>query len=280
MRKITTDQRMLENLVVEYEKLADPRLPACSRKAGQLLETCCTIMDMKGVSLWKAQEVYGYLQRASAISQNYYPERLGKLYVINAPWGFSGVFSVVKRFLDPVTVNKIHVLGGGYKTELLGQVPAENLPAEVGGSCHCEGGCQFSDQGPCKCRHDIGAGRILTRKLQGRTRNTPRPRHGRRKRARTMLSPRLRATRAKAYPLALLKSPRALLHSPLVRRHSQRRVIQVVRQLQCLSDGRERLRHRRRLEEVRRAKLMTCTAMLPVTPYLNPRVVNELRVME
>ena len=41
------------------------------------------------------------------MSQNYYPERLGKLYIINAPWGFGGIFSVVKRFLDPVTVAKI-----------------------------------------------------------------------------------------------------------------------------------------------------------------------------
>jgi CRAL/TRIO domain len=150
MQAITTDERMLENLVVEYEKLADPRLPACSRKTGFLLETCCTIMDAKGVSLTSAPSVYGYLQRASAISQNYYPERLGKLYIINAPWGFSSVFAVVKRFLDPVTVAKIHVLGTGYQRELLSQVPAENLPRQVGGECECEGGCMFSDLGPWK----------------------------------------------------------------------------------------------------------------------------------
>lgn len=146
--KITTQDRMLQNLVVEYEKVADPRLPACSRKSGHLLETCCTIMDLKGVGISKASSVYGYVQAASAISQNYYPERMGKLYIINAPWGFSGIFSVIKRFLDPVTVNKIHVLGSGYEKELLAQVPKENLPKQFGGSCECEGGCEFSDQGP------------------------------------------------------------------------------------------------------------------------------------
>ncbi|KAF2400126.1 putative phosphatidylinositol transporter [Trichodelitschia bisporula] len=148
MNKITTDERMLQNLVCEYEKLADPRLPACSRKVGSLLETCCTIMDAKGVSIGSVPSVYGYLQRASAISQNYYPERLGKMYLINAPWGFSTVFSVIKRFLDPVTVAKIHVLGSGYEKELLAQVPKENLPKSLGGSCECAGGCMFSDQGP------------------------------------------------------------------------------------------------------------------------------------
>lgn len=148
MYKITTAERMLQNLVVEYEKLADPRLPACSRKSGQLLETCCTIMDLKGVGISRVSSVYGYVKQASAISQNYYPERLGKLYLINAPWGFSSVFSVVKGFLDPVTVSKIHVLGSGYQSELLGQVPKENLPKIFGGSCECKGGCALSDEGP------------------------------------------------------------------------------------------------------------------------------------
>ena len=150
MQKITSDERMLQNLVVEYEKMADPRLPACSRKSGHLLETSCTIMDLKGVGLGKAPSVYGFLQRASGISQNYYPERLGKMYLINAPWGFAGVFSVVKRFLDPVTVAKIHVLGGSYQKELLAQIPKESLPTQFGGSCSCPGGCEFSDDGPCK----------------------------------------------------------------------------------------------------------------------------------
>jgi CRAL/TRIO domain len=148
MYKITTADRMLRNLVTEYEKLADPRLPACARKAGKLLETCCTIMDLKGVGLSKASSVYGYVKSASAISQNYYPERLGRLYIINAPWGFSSVFNFVKGFLDPVTVEKIHVLGGGYQSELLGQVPKENLPKQFGGTCECQGGCALSDAGP------------------------------------------------------------------------------------------------------------------------------------
>lgn len=148
MYKITTGERMLQNLVCEYEKLADPRLPACSRKSGKLLETCCTIMDLKGVGITNVPSVYGYVRQASAISQNYYPERLGKLYLINAPWGFSSVFSVVKGFLDPVTVNKIHVLGSGYKKELLEQVSPENLPVQFGGTCQCSGGCELSDMGP------------------------------------------------------------------------------------------------------------------------------------
>jgi hypothetical protein len=148
MYKITTAERMLTNLAVEYERLTDPRLPACSRKAGHLLETCCTIMDLKGVTLTKVPQVYSYVRQASAISQNYYPERLGKLFLINAPWGFSTVWSVVKGWLDPVTVAKIHILGSGYQSELFKHVSPESLPTAFGGSCECEGGCENSDFGP------------------------------------------------------------------------------------------------------------------------------------
>ena len=57
--------------------MADNTQPACSRKAGKLIETSCTIMDLHGVGLRSATQVYGYLQEASKIGQNYYPERMG-----------------------------------------------------------------------------------------------------------------------------------------------------------------------------------------------------------
>ncbi|KAH7362064.1 CRAL-TRIO domain-containing protein [Plectosphaerella cucumerina] len=149
MRTITTDQRMLDNLAVEYEKCADSRLPACSKEAGHLVETFCTIMDLKNVSFGNAPAAIEYVKMASKISQNYYPERLGKLYIINASWAFTSIWYGIKGWLDPVTVKKIHILGGSYQKELLAQIPAENLPVEFGGKCQCEGaGCAKSDAGP------------------------------------------------------------------------------------------------------------------------------------
>ncbi|KAJ5379635.1 hypothetical protein N7509_012754 [Penicillium cosmopolitanum] len=57
-------------------------------------------MKLKGIGVTSIPSVYGYMRQASEVSQNYYPERLGKLYPVNAPWGFSSVFSVIKVFLD------------------------------------------------------------------------------------------------------------------------------------------------------------------------------------
>jgi len=142
-----TNDKMLLNLAVEYEKMADPRLPACSRKAGHFLETSCTVIDVANVKLSRT-EIMPYFSQSSEMSSDNYPERLGKLFVINTTRLQRGLWWILSNLLDPVTVSKIQVLGYDYKDTLLKHIPAENLPAMFGGSCQCEGGCELSDAGP------------------------------------------------------------------------------------------------------------------------------------
>ena len=85
---------------------------------------------------------------AARIGQDRYPEIMGKFYIINAPWTFSAIWSMIKVWLDEVTVNKIDIIGTAYKDKLLAQIPVENLPKEFGGSCECVGGCSLSNAGP------------------------------------------------------------------------------------------------------------------------------------
>ncbi|ODQ80372.1 hypothetical protein BABINDRAFT_132805 [Babjeviella inositovora NRRL Y-12698] len=159
MYKITTQERMLKNLVWEYESFVKYRLPACSREAGYLVETSCTILDLKGISISAASQVYGYVKEASAIGQLYYPERMGKFYLINAPFGFSTAFKLFKPFLDPVSVAKIFILGSSYKKDLLKQIPEANLPVKFGGtstSDEAAGGLYLADSGPWRDPKFIG----------------------------------------------------------------------------------------------------------------------------
>lgn len=144
----TTPERQIQKLVVEYEKFQRERLPVCSAHKGELVETSCTIMDLKNVGVSQFWKVSTYVQQASNIGQHYYPETMGKFYIINSPYIFTTVWSVIKGWLDPVTVEKIKILGHKYQDELLQQIPAENLPAGLGGTCNCEGGCSLSDAGP------------------------------------------------------------------------------------------------------------------------------------
>ncbi|KAF8903929.1 CRAL-TRIO domain-containing protein [Gymnopilus junonius] len=147
---VTTEERLLQHLVWEYERSLTVRLPACSAAAGHPVETFCTILDLQGVSISNFYHVRTYVSAASSIGQDRYPETLGKFYIINAPWAFSAVWTVIKPWLDEVTVKKISILGSGYKDELLKQIPKENLPKQYGGTCECAGGCTLSDAGPWK----------------------------------------------------------------------------------------------------------------------------------
>jgi len=148
MYKITTQDRLLQNLVCEYEKFQQERLPACSKAIGHPVETSCTILDLAGVGVKQFWDVKNYVSEASKIGQDRYPETMGRFYMINAPWGFSTVWNIIKGWLDPVTQAKIKILGSSYQKDLLENIDADALPSDLGGTCKCEGGCSLSDAGP------------------------------------------------------------------------------------------------------------------------------------
>ncbi|KAJ3127643.1 cytosolic factor, phosphatidylinositol/phosphatidylcholine transfer protein [Nowakowskiella sp. JEL0407] len=125
--------RFLIQHVVEYEKLLNYRLVACSKAAGFHIEQSCTIIDMKGVTLSNFSRVFSFVQSVSTVAQNYYPEMLGRMYIINAPMLFTAVWQLVKPLLDEVTVNKISILGSAYTKSLLETIDEENLPKFLGG---------------------------------------------------------------------------------------------------------------------------------------------------
>jgi CRAL/TRIO domain len=156
---ITTEDRLLKRFVLEYERFLSERLPAASALVGYPVETSCTILDLNNVSLMNFYRVKDYVFKMSEIGQNYYPECMGKFYIINAPYLFSGVWSAIKPWLDSVTVAKIQISSTGHQVELLKQIPEENLPkgdkkTGYGGTCTCEGGCSLSDAGPWKDLHE------------------------------------------------------------------------------------------------------------------------------
>ncbi|KAJ2999217.1 cytosolic factor, phosphatidylinositol/phosphatidylcholine transfer protein [Globomyces sp. JEL0801] len=69
------------------------------------------------------------IQLLSSIAADYYPETLGKMFLINCPTLFTAVWAVIKSFLDETTVAKISILGSNYKKQLLEHIAEENLPA-------------------------------------------------------------------------------------------------------------------------------------------------------
>lgn len=60
-----------------------------------------------------------FVKYASKIAQDYYPEIMGKMLVINAPMTFTAIWAIIKGWLDEKTRRKISIFGGGYMKELL-----------------------------------------------------------------------------------------------------------------------------------------------------------------
>ena len=66
----TTPERQLQKLVVEYEKFQRERLPVCTHERGELVETSCTIMDLKNVGVGQFWKVRAGVRRRSAVHQD------------------------------------------------------------------------------------------------------------------------------------------------------------------------------------------------------------------
>lgn len=62
---------------------------------------------------------------------------LAKMYILNAPYLFSGAWSVIKKFLDERTRNKIEICRKGQYSDLFEQADPANIPAFLGGTCRC-----------------------------------------------------------------------------------------------------------------------------------------------
>lgn len=60
-----------------------------------------------------------------------YPESLGSVLVYKAPWVFSGIWKIIKGWLDPVVASKIHFASDVH--ELEEWIPRSQIMKELGG---------------------------------------------------------------------------------------------------------------------------------------------------
>jgi hypothetical protein len=150
--KVTSEERMTQYYVKEYERLMKNRFPACSAEKKTAIEQSLTILDLDGIGVSiLGGKTKQFLKLAADIGQDYYPEMLGTMFLLNTGFLFSALWTLVKGFIDEKTRNKIHVEGSKYQKKLLELVDEENLPSFLGGKCTCptiEGGCLYADIGP------------------------------------------------------------------------------------------------------------------------------------
>ncbi|KAJ0101600.1 hypothetical protein Patl1_03678 [Pistacia atlantica] len=152
LMRITTIDRYLKYHVQEFEKALLEKFPACSVAAKRRICTTTTILDVQGLGIKNfTRTAANLLSAMTKIDNNYYPETLHRMYIVNAGSGFKKMlWPAAQKFLDAKTLAKIQVLEPKSLGKLLEVIDSSQLPDFLGGSCTCsaEGGCLRSNKGP------------------------------------------------------------------------------------------------------------------------------------
>eukprot|EP01006_Ploeotia_vitrea_P045498 TRINITY_DN66947_c6_g3_i2.p1 TRINITY_DN66947_c6_g3~~TRINITY_DN66947_c6_g3_i2.p1 ORF type:complete len:469 (+),score=224.23 TRINITY_DN66947_c6_g3_i2:458-1864(+) len=112
------------------------RCKRSSERLGRHIDQFTMVIDLTGVDVTHriGQSLLG---KCSASDHAHYPERLGRLIVINPPWIFPTMYKLASPFIDRKTKHKITVVHGDCRSELLKYIDASQLPYEYGGDCRC-----------------------------------------------------------------------------------------------------------------------------------------------
>ena len=107
------------------------------------------VVDASGVSFGDVAsgEVLRLLRACAVVLSPFFPERIEKLVIINAPQGFSLLFSMVSQFMSKRTQARVVVVDAGNDARrrqiLHDLIDPSQLPVEFDGTCTCagDGGC-------------------------------------------------------------------------------------------------------------------------------------------
>ncbi|KAK4497060.1 hypothetical protein PRZ48_011509 [Zasmidium cellare] len=93
------------------------------------VDTATIVFDMTDFSM--ANMDYTPVKFMIKCFEANYPESLGSVLVYKAPWIFSGIWKIIKGWLDPVVAGKVHFASN--EKELEEWIPRSRIPKEMGG---------------------------------------------------------------------------------------------------------------------------------------------------
>ncbi|ERF73106.1 hypothetical protein EPUS_06567 [Endocarpon pusillum Z07020] len=136
---LSTPAKMLP-LFALYENLLRFTIPLCSSLEGRPnpevpITNSNNIVDISGVGLKQFWNLKSHMQESSVLATAHYPETLDRIFIIGAPSFFPTVWGWIKRWFDPVTVNKIFILGHHeVKARLSEYIHPDDFPKKYGGN--------------------------------------------------------------------------------------------------------------------------------------------------
>lgn len=104
-----------------------------------VVKKAINVLDLSGIGL-SIRALLPALKALTKMDEDYYPERLHRSFVINAPSLFSGIWSIIKGFLDPVVASKVVICSGqsSYLPKMLEEMDAGVIPKQYGGTADWE----------------------------------------------------------------------------------------------------------------------------------------------
>lgn len=134
--KLTTMDRLIRFHAWETEQ-ALRKMYDTSHRVGYNIETFVVVVDASGWRMSLAtNDAFVFIKAMATTDSNYYPERLGTVIVINAPFALSFAWKIIQTFLDNVTKRKIRILSTDRKEwypVLLEYIDEEQIPVQYGG---------------------------------------------------------------------------------------------------------------------------------------------------
>ena len=121
----TTDEATLIRYHIWQNEQSLMELRRLSEKYQHNIETWQIVIDAAGWHLGLANSAsMSFLKAIASIDSAHYPERLGRLTVVNAPWTLSGVWRVIRLWLDERQKKKIAIMSwqSAWEPYLLGGV--------------------------------------------------------------------------------------------------------------------------------------------------------------
>jgi hypothetical protein len=105
--------------------------------AGKEVPAIVSIIDLSGISMTDlmSKSLYEVIAHSVRLFQDFYPESVTKVFIINTPMMFSGFWTIVKALFNTRTQHTISVSSGSNSEEIKKYIAPELLPMEYGGTC-------------------------------------------------------------------------------------------------------------------------------------------------
>jgi hypothetical protein len=110
------------------------RLKQNSIKYNKLIEKQIIIFDLKNLVYTLDSIALRSFKNKIVCDEAFYPERLYRFYFINTPVFFTTIWAIIKPWLNPVTSQKMNIIGSKFLDKLTEIIPLDQIPVEYGGT--------------------------------------------------------------------------------------------------------------------------------------------------